>query len=121
MTSYLSPTSASCTASVPIKLESGSKDSGSGPNLDSPQHKRSMSVTSPNDLADIQKPFTTSGTQEGRLPSSTACATHGPFSIRSNGSIGLELIDGDGRIIAWTTDPWVAQVICRLLNEEGNR
>lgn len=40
----------------------------------------------------------------------------GPFTIRSNGSIGQEILDA-GRIIAWTTDPWVAQVICKLLTE----
>ena len=43
--------------------------------------------------------------------------TLGPFSIHQSGSIGQEILDADGRIICWTTDEWVAQVIARLLNE----
>jgi hypothetical protein len=42
------------------------------------------------------------------------CAT---FSVRRSGNVGQEILDQDGRIIAWTTDGWAAQVICRLLNE----
>ena len=37
--------------------------------------------------------------------------------IRKSGHIGQELLDADGRVIGWTTDPWVAQVIARLLTE----
>jgi hypothetical protein len=33
------------------------------------------------------------------------------------GNVGQEIVDHDGRIIAWITDEWVAQVICKLLNE----
>jgi hypothetical protein len=43
--------------------------------------------------------------------------TLGPFSVRTTGNIGQEILDPDGRIIAWTTDPWVAQVVARLLCE----
>jgi hypothetical protein len=39
------------------------------------------------------------------------------FSVRPSGNIGQVVLDPDGRIIAWTTDTWVAQVIVRLLNE----
>ena len=39
------------------------------------------------------------------------------FTILSNGSIGQTVIDADGNAIAWTTDVIVAQVICRMLNE----
>jgi hypothetical protein len=42
------------------------------------------------------------------------CAT---FSVRRSGNVGQEVLDQDGRIIAWTTDDWAARVICRLLNE----
>jgi hypothetical protein len=31
--------------------------------------------------------------------------------------VGQEILDEDGRIMAWNTDEWTAQVICRLLNE----
>jgi hypothetical protein len=41
----------------------------------------------------------------------------GPFSVHSTGNIGQEILDPDGKIIAWTTDSWVAQVIARLLGE----
>ena len=43
--------------------------------------------------------------------------TLGPFSVRTTGNIGQEILDPDGRIIAWTTDPWVAQVIAKLLGD----
>jgi len=39
------------------------------------------------------------------------------FSVHQSGNVGQEIIDDDGRIIAWTTDEWAALVICRLLNE----
>jgi hypothetical protein len=39
------------------------------------------------------------------------------FSVRHSGNVGQEVLDQDGRTIAWTTDAWAAQVICRLLNE----
>jgi hypothetical protein len=54
---------------------------------------------------------------EARQPSSTGCATHEPFAIRQSGNIGQEILDQGGTIIAWTTDVWAAQVICKLLNE----
>jgi hypothetical protein len=44
-------------------------------------------------------------------------ATVGPYKVHTNGSIGQEIRDLDGRIIAWTTDVWVAQVIAKLLNQ----
>jgi hypothetical protein len=39
----------------------------------------------------------------------------GAFSIRASGNIGQEILDSDCKIVAWTTDSWVAQVIARLL------
>jgi hypothetical protein len=39
------------------------------------------------------------------------------FWVRPSGNVGQEVLDQDGRVIAWTTDDWVARVICRLLNE----
>jgi hypothetical protein len=53
----------------------------------------------------------------GGLPPSTECAIHRPFSVRHSGNIGQEILDQDGKIIAWTTDPWIAQVICKLLTD----
>ena len=39
------------------------------------------------------------------------------FTIQQSGSIGQVILGQDGRIIAWTTDSWIAQVICKLLTE----
>jgi hypothetical protein len=41
----------------------------------------------------------------------------GPFTVRRSGNVGQEILDSNGRIIAWTTDPWVDQVIVKLLTE----
>ena len=41
----------------------------------------------------------------------------GSFLVRSSGNIGQEILDDDGRIICWTTDEWVAQVVVKLLNQ----
>ena len=39
------------------------------------------------------------------------------FSVHDSGGIGRTIVNCDGEIIIWTTDDWVAQVVCRLLNE----
>jgi hypothetical protein len=39
------------------------------------------------------------------------------FSVSESGDVGQVIRDQDGRAIAWTTDGWVARVICKLLNE----
>jgi hypothetical protein len=36
--------------------------------------------------------------------------------MRSSGTIGQEIIDPDGKIIFWTTDPREARLIYLLLN-----
>ena len=41
----------------------------------------------------------------------------GAFTVRQSGNIGQEILDQDGNTIAWTTDAWSAQVICKLLTE----
>lgn len=41
--------------------------------------------------------------------------THCSFAVRQSGNIGQELIGPDGTVIAWTTDAWIAQAICKLL------
>jgi hypothetical protein len=42
------------------------------------------------------------------------------FSVRASSNIGQVVLGPDGKIIAWTTDPWVAQVIEKLLNENDH-
>jgi hypothetical protein len=49
-------------------------------------------------------------TDEAKIPE--IC---GPFVVRSNGSIGQENLDTEGRIIAWTTNEWIARVMATLL------
>jgi hypothetical protein len=41
----------------------------------------------------------------------------GSFTIRDFEGMSQEIIDPEGIVIAWTTHPWVAQVLCRLLTE----
>ena len=41
----------------------------------------------------------------------------GAFTIRQPGNIGQEILDQDGSTIAWLTDAWLAQVVCKLLND----
>ena len=41
----------------------------------------------------------------------------GSFTVRQSGSIGQEILDQDGTVVAWTTDAWLAQVICKLLSD----
>jgi hypothetical protein len=44
-------------------------------------------------------------------------ATLGPFSVRPSGNVGQVVLGPDGEIVAWTIDPWVGQVIARLLSD----
>lgn len=37
--------------------------------------------------------------------------------MRQSGSCGQELLDADGRIIAWTTMPWLGELICKMLTD----
>jgi hypothetical protein len=39
------------------------------------------------------------------------------FSVLESGNVGQTILNCDGEVIAWTTDAWVALVICKLLNE----
>jgi hypothetical protein len=39
------------------------------------------------------------------------------FSVRPSGNIGQEILDSNGKIVAWTTDAWMAQVIVKLLSD----
>jgi hypothetical protein len=37
------------------------------------------------------------------------------FTIRQSGNIGQVILDSEGNVICWTVDPWLAQVIARML------
>ena len=120
MSTYPSRILAESMASVPMSSDAGSSDSASERNPASLQSKRSTKDTFHSGPVAIPELSTTFGTPRKRLPSSTGCAIQGPFTIRSNGSCGQELLDADGRIVAWTTVPWLGQFICDLLTEFTN-
>jgi hypothetical protein len=94
----------------------GSKDSACGQPLASPALKPSPEDWSTSGPADDRAPTFGFGTVSGRQQSSTGCPTHERFAIRQSASIGQEILNEDWTTIAWTTDTWVAQVICKLLN-----
>jgi hypothetical protein len=45
----------------------------------------------------------------------------GEFWARASGSVGCEIIDPDGEIVAWTADGWWAATIVGLLNGAEER
>lgn len=88
------------TVSVRIKLENGSQDSAfemSANRLPKPS-EMDMSVRP---QAANPEHSSTFGIDPKRQPYSTECSIQGPFSIRSNNSIGQE----------------IAQVICKVITE----
>ena len=104
------------TGSHPTRSASGLKASDSEQHLaDLPNKllKTALSVEAP---AHNLGPTTTFGMPKEPQPSSTACGIRGPFTIRSNGSLGQEILDADGTTIAWTTNLIVAQVIVELMS-----
>ena len=100
------------TESAAMLSGAGSKDSACGQPLADPAPKHSPENLSPSVPADNQDSIFGSGMQRKRQPSSTGCAIH----VRQSGNIGQGILDQNDKIIAWTTNVWVAQVICKLLN-----
>lgn len=79
-------------------------------------------VSYPSGQADNRERTTTFGTGNEPPPSLMQWAIperDSPFSIRSSGNVGQEIVDANGRVVAWTTGELVAAVICHLLN--GNQ
>ena len=115
MNSYPLAKSENFMESRPTSLAGGSKTLDFEMNSVNQQpkpSKRSMSLDAP---AVSQEHFSTCGIEEKLRNYSTECSTQ-EFTVRSNGSIGQEILGPDGHVIAWTTDPLIAQVICKLLN-----
>lgn len=53
----------------------------------------------------------------GIEPKSSPCWNDGNrLLVRESGQIGQEILDAEGTMVCWTVDPWLAQVIVRLLN-----
>jgi hypothetical protein len=101
------------TASVPTSPDAGSRTSDSEPHQASPRPWRSTRYTSHSGPAVIPELSITFGTMGEQPNCLTECAIHGPIMMRC----GQELLDGDGRIIAWTTTPWLGQLLCDLLTD----
>lgn len=117
MSSLPSPNSEGNSASAVTRSGSGSKTSDSESNQEN--HPEWLSTRDSSKSPQARKLERTSGhgTLQKPQPLSTACNTQGRFLIRFNGGIGQEILNADGETIVWTTDPWVAQVICKLLTE----
>jgi len=121
MNIYPSPKLAEYMASVPTSSDAGSRGSDSEKTTANLRPRHSATNTFHSGQVASQEPSTTSGTAEERPPFSTGCDIQGPFTIRSSGNIGQEILDANGRIIAWTTSPWLGQVICELLTDFTNK
>lgn len=122
MTISASPKLADSTEFPPIRSESGSKTSDCEHLEVSPADRLSLMASSANVQAANREPTTTSGTLNEPPPSLMQWAIperDSPFSIRSSGNVGQEIVDANGRVVAWTTGELVAAVICHLLN--GNQ
>lgn len=117
MNMSVSPSLAGSMASAVTSSANGSKDSACAPKMAGPAQTPSPKATSVSDRADIPERIFGHGTLKEQPPSSTECVIHGLLSVRQSGNIGQEILDQDGKIIAWTTDAWIAQAICKLLND----
>ena len=85
------------------------------------QLKHSMRVTSASDPARNPAPISTSGIGTRPANNSTGWATHeqtSDFTVRSTSNIGQEVLDADGKVVAWTTDAVLAHQIARMLNAD---
>lgn len=122
MTSSASRNSASFTASAAIKSANGLRPSAYEHLEANQAAKHSLMALSANAQAVASAPTTTFGTGNEPPPSSMQWAIperDSPFSFRSSGNVGQEIVDANGRVVAWTTGELVAAVICHLLN--GNQ
>lgn len=102
------------TSDVGLEISDSERTTGSLRN------ELSTMASSPGEPALSPELISGCGTPKKPLTCSTDCAIHGPMLILSNGSIGQQIVDADGRTVAWTTDLVVAQVICGLMNDFTN-
>lgn len=116
MNSSASPNLDDFMESAVTSSANGSRASDSAPTLAHRQFKPSTNKSLPNGQVHSLGHSFMSGPEQGQHPCSMRCSIPGLFLIRNNGSIGQEILDANGKTIAWTTDEIVAQVICRMLN-----
>lgn len=111
-----SPTWESNTESAVTLSANGSKDWDCEQNQVSHQDEPAKKVLSSSIPAPSREPISSSGMHPEQPTYWMPWAIPDPFSKRSNGSIGWEILDADGRTIAWTTNGIMAERICELLN-----
>ena len=111
--------SANSTESHRMSLDVGSRTWACELKRENQVSKPSAKNSSFNDPAANQEPFTTSGSENGLSSCSTAWDTqeHLEFTVRQSGSLGQEILDAEGQVVAWTLDEILAIRICRLLNQ----
>lgn len=100
----------------------GSRDWDFGPKEETRQQGRSTRATSASDQATNPERTSTFGTETRPANNLTEWATPehpSDFSVRSSSNIGQEILDADGKVVAWTTDAVLAHRIVRLLNQDG--
>lgn len=110
------PISENNTESVVTSSENGSKVLDCEQQLVSHLHEPSTKDLCSSTPVPSQERISSSGMPQEQQSCWMPWDTPGPFFKRSNGSIGWEIIDADGQVIAWTTDEITAERICELLN-----
>ena len=117
MTSYPSPNLGDFTASHHTESASGSRISDSEPvgAIQVQLHSRTEWSESAN--ANSQECISICGIKPKSARSLTECSIHEPFATQTNGSMGQTIVDTNGLSVAWTTDPVIAQMICKMLND----
>ena len=109
------------TASAAMSSGAGSKGWDYEQKTEARQLERSMRATSANDQARSRERTFTYGTGTRPASNSTGWATHEQtyqFSVRESGNVGQEVLDADGKVVAWTTDAVLAHQIARMLNAD---
>ena len=109
------------TESAATSLDAGSRGWDYEPKEETRQLGLSTKATSANDPARKRIPISTFGIGTRPANNSTGWATPehpSDFSVRSSSNIGQEVLDADGKVVAWTTSPELAHRIVRLLNQD---
>ena len=109
------------TESAATSLDAGSRGWDCERMMEARQLERSMRATSASGPARSRERTFTSGTGTRPASNSTGWATHEQtyqFSVRESGNVGQEVLDADGKVVAWTTDAVLAHQIARMLNAD---
>jgi len=119
MNIFPKPNSENIFRSHPTSSADGCERQDSERSMENLQPKHSVKDTCLNGQAEELAPTIMFGTEQKRLPCWSEEVSNS-FTVRKSGNIGQEILDPDGVVTCWTTDPWLAQVIAHLL-EKANR